>query len=65
MDQLDELPIDQLVFRDVTWISRHGTHVVYAGEAEFDPGWRPRSAQLRRPGLRPFQLATRMARFPQ
>lgn len=51
--QLDELPIDQLVFRDVTWISRHGTHVVYAGEAEFDPGWRPRSAQLRRPGFLP------------
>ena len=51
--QVDELPLDALVFRDVTWISRHGTRVVFAGEAEFDAGWRPRKASLRRPDVQP------------
>ena len=51
--QVDELPLDALVFRDVTWISRHGNRVVFAGEAEFDAGWRPRKASLRRPDFQP------------
>jgi hypothetical protein len=41
------------VFRDVTWISRRGIAVVYDGEVDFDPGWRPRKAELRRPGFKP------------
>ncbi|MGA8784109.1 MAG: glycine zipper domain-containing protein [Polaromonas sp.] len=50
---LDALPLVRGVFRDVTWISRRGNKVVYEGEVDFDPGWRPRSAQLRRPDFKP------------
>lgn len=55
--QVDDLPLEQLVFRDVTWISRHGKRVVYDGEAQFDAGWRPRKAELWRPD---FEPATRL-----
>ena len=44
------LPVRRFEFRDVTWISPRDVAVVYAGEADFDEGWRPRTAQLRRPG---------------
>lgn len=50
---LDELPLSRFVFRDVSWISRSGVAVVYDGQADFDAGWRPRTAQLRRPGVKP------------
>lgn len=50
---LDALPLARCIFRDVTWISRHGTRVTYDGEVDFDPGWRPRTVQLRRPGFKP------------
>jgi hypothetical protein len=49
---LDELPLSRFVFRDVSWISRSGVAVVYDGQADFDTGWRPRTAQLRRPGAK-------------
>lgn len=49
----DEFPLRQLVFRDVTWVSRRGIPVIYEGEVDFDTAWRPRTAALRRPGLRP------------
>jgi uncharacterized protein involved in outer membrane biogenesis len=49
----DELPLARFVFRDVTWISRRGIALVYEGEVDFDPGWRPRKAALRRPGVTP------------
>jgi uncharacterized protein involved in outer membrane biogenesis len=49
----EELPLARFVFRDVTWISRRGIAVVYDGEIDFDPGWRPRKAALRRPGFTP------------
>jgi uncharacterized protein involved in outer membrane biogenesis len=49
----DATPLDRFVFRDLTWISRHGVAVVYDGEVDFDPQWRPRQAQLRRPGVQP------------
>ena len=48
-----DIPLARLVFRDVTWISRHGIPVIYDGEVDFDPGWRPRQALLRRPGFKP------------
>ncbi len=44
-------PLGRLVFRDVTWVTRHGREIVFNGEADFDPNWRPRQAQVRRPGL--------------
>ena len=50
---LDGLPLARIEFRDVTWVSRRGIRLVYEGEADFDAGWRPRTAALRRPGTRP------------
>lgn len=42
-------PLDQLVWRQVTWVSRHGVPVVLAGSATFDPAWRPRTAAVQLP----------------
>ena len=50
---LDDLPVSRVVFRDVSWISRSGVAVAFDGEASFDAAWRPRTAQLRRPGAQP------------
>lgn len=47
------IPLERLVFRDVTWITRYGRELVFDGEADFDPNWRPRQAKLRRPGVTP------------
>jgi len=41
--------LDHLQIRNLHWISRTGRNLVYEGEADFDPGWRPRTLQLRRP----------------
>ncbi|MBG6075540.1 AsmA-like C-terminal region-containing protein [Polaromonas sp. CG_9.11] len=49
----DELPLVQFAFRDVTWISRTGVRIGFDGEADFDAGWRPRSARIRRPEITP------------
>ena len=46
---VDELPLAQLVFRDVTWISHSGVATIFSGDVDFDTAWRPRRAQLRRP----------------
>ncbi|MDB5895401.1 MAG: hypothetical protein JWQ88_2932 [Rhodoferax sp.] len=45
-----ELPLARLQVRDLHWISRSGGALTYEGEADFDPGWRPRQLQLRRAG---------------
>jgi len=50
---LDALPLAQLAFQDVAWISRRGIRIVYSGEADFDANWRPRTARLWRPGVVP------------
>jgi uncharacterized protein involved in outer membrane biogenesis len=50
---VDEVPLARLVFRDVSWITRYGVAIVFAGEVDFDAGWRPRQAQLRRPDVAP------------
>ena len=50
---VDELELDRVDFRDVTWISSSGIRIVFDGEAAFDAGWRPRTAQLRRPDFMP------------
>lgn len=50
---VDPLPLAQFAFRDVTWISRTGVRLVFAGEVGFDAGWRPRTAQIRRPDITP------------
>ncbi|WP_296917166.1 glycine zipper domain-containing protein [Polaromonas sp.] len=50
---VEEVPLARLVFRDVSWITRYGVAIVFAGEVDFDAGWRPRQAQLRRPDFAP------------
>ena len=50
---LDGLPLARIEFRDVTWVSRRGIRLAYDGEADFDAGWRPRTAALRRSGASP------------
>ena len=49
----DATVLERFVFRDVTWVSRRGMAVVFDGEVDFDPAWRPRQAHLRRPGVQP------------
>ncbi|MES2951199.1 MAG: hypothetical protein V4858_21915 [Pseudomonadota bacterium] len=49
----DGVPLGRLEFRQLTWISYSGIAVVYEGEIDFDPHWRPRHAELRRPGITP------------
>ncbi len=44
------VPLARVVFRNVTYISWAGVPVAYDGEIDFDPAWRPRRAELRRPG---------------
>jgi len=50
---VDELPLAHVDFRDVTWISRTGVRIVFDGEADFEAGWRPRTARIRRPDVTP------------
>jgi len=50
---LDDVPLARLEWQGLTWISRHGIRTLYDGEADFDAGWRPRTARLRRPGVQP------------
>ena len=50
---VDELLLARFEFRDVTWLTRRGLAVVYEGEIDFDANWRPRTGQLRRPGVMP------------
>jgi hypothetical protein len=47
--RLDALPLARLEVRALTWVSRYGKRLVYEGEADFDAGWRPRTAGVRRP----------------
>ena len=50
---LDAVPLARLEWQGLTWISRRGIRTVYDGEADFDAGWRPRTARLRRTGAQP------------
>lgn len=49
----DGAPLEHLVFRNLTWISYSGIATTFDGEIDFDPHWRPRHAELRRPGINP------------
>jgi hypothetical protein len=51
-------PLDQLVWQRVTWVSRNGIPVVLAGNATFDPGWRPRTATVQLPDAKVMADAT-------
>ena len=52
------LPLDQLRFRNLTWITRHGKQLEFDGNVLFDPGWRPRQAEVVRPGVKPLTRLT-------
>lgn len=54
----DGMPqLDRVVFRNTAWVSYGGVAVVFEGDIDFDPGWRPRHAEVRRPGtVSPFTL---------
>jgi len=45
--------LERLEFRNLTWVSHGGIAVIYDGEIDFDAHWRPRHAELRRPGISP------------
>jgi hypothetical protein len=44
------VPVEQFVFRGLTWIPYSGVPVAFDGEVDFDPQWRPRTASVRVPG---------------
>jgi len=48
-----EVPLERLLLRDVVWIDRRGIALAYDADVLFDPAWRPREAELRRPGVTP------------
>ena len=50
---VDALPLARIEWVDVTWISRRGIRLVVEGDADFDAGWRPRTATLRRSQVSP------------
>ena len=53
LDADDGVPLQHFEFRNLTWISYSGIAVAYDGEIDFDPHWRPRHAELRRPDIKP------------
>ena len=55
---LDAVPVAQVMLRDVQWVARTGIAVAFDGELDFDPLWRPRRAELRRPGFLPATSLT-------
>jgi uncharacterized protein involved in outer membrane biogenesis len=48
-----DTPVPRARFTDLTWIDRRGIALRYDGEAEFDPHWRPRTAEVRRREVEP------------
>ncbi len=52
-DAGDGVLLEHFGFRNLTWISYSGIAVAYDGEIDFDAHWRPRHAELRRPGISP------------
>lgn len=50
----EHVSLEQLRFRDLTWISRTGVEVPLEGEIDFDPQWRPRVANIRRAEFKPL-----------
>ncbi|WP_162577835.1 AsmA-like C-terminal region-containing protein [Variovorax sp. PBS-H4] len=48
-----DTPIERLRLNDVVWINRQDIALAYDADVRFDPGWRPREAELQRPGVSP------------
>ena len=45
--------VEQLRFTNLIWITRHGLPLEFDGNVLFDAGWRPREADIVRPGVKP------------
>jgi len=54
----DSIPIEQLEFHNLTYISYSGVAVAYDGNIDFDPMWRPHRAELRHTGANSTFLLT-------
>ena len=52
------LLIEQLRFRNLTWITRHGIALEFEGSTLFDAGWLPRQVELVRSGVQPLTQFT-------
>ncbi|GAA4343231.1 hypothetical protein GCM10023165_25500 [Variovorax defluvii] len=50
---LAEIPVERVRLRDVVWINRRDIALAYDADLRFDRGWRPREAELLRPGVSP------------
>ena len=50
--------IATLRFSNLTWITRHGIALEFDGHANFDAHWRPREAEVVRPGVEPATQLT-------
>ena len=53
--------VERFVFRDLRWVDRRGIALDYAGTIDFDPGWLPHEAEIRRPDVSP-PVALRLTR---
>ncbi len=51
-------PVGHVRFRNVIWISRTGIPLPLEGDIDFDPLWRPRTAQVRRSDFTPMAQLT-------
>jgi len=48
---LAEVPVETVRLRDATWIDRRDIALAYDVDLRFDPHWRPREGEIRRPGV--------------
>ena len=50
---LAPVPVEQVRFTELTWVDRRDIPLAYDGRVDFDPNWRPRSAEFSRHGVTP------------
>lgn len=50
---LAQIPVDQVRFTELTWVDRSDIALAYDGRIDFDPQWRPRTAEASRHGVTP------------
>ncbi len=56
------LQVSRVSFRDLVWVTRHGTPLEFEGSARFGPDWQLQGAEVARSGVRPV---TRLALTPE
>lgn len=47
------VPVRRVEFRNVAWVGRRGIPLEFEGQADFEAGWKPRTATLARQGVQP------------